>query len=168
MTTAPSTPPQPGQDPSTAPDATALFAALARELKSVPGFDLLSISRWHPDREELERVYSTDERAYPVGGRKRKSGTAWSQAVIHEGRPHLCRNRDEIRQHFDDHALIERIGVTTILNVPLMREARCLGTVNLLRGRAAYTDADAKSVVATAAALERRSGLFKDVHQSRG
>jgi hypothetical protein len=123
-------------------DAAAAFAELARCLSLNPAYHLLTVSRWDPGSRTLRRVFSTDESAYPAGGKKHKPPSAWSAIVLEDMRPHLSPDFETIRKHFDDHELIERNGITAILNIPVTDCVSCLGTMNLMSAGQSYGELD--------------------------
>ena len=55
------------------------FAALDRAMAAVLGHRLFTILQFAPDKGESERRYSSNETAYPVGGRKPLNPTFWSK-----------------------------------------------------------------------------------------
>jgi GAF domain-containing protein len=81
---------------------------------------------------ELERLYSSNPEAYPPGGRKQKRGTAWGQHVLIEQKIFVGEGSQAIEQSFDDHETIKRLGLQSIINIPISSDARCLGTLNIL------------------------------------
>jgi hypothetical protein len=118
------------------------FAALDRALAAVLGHKLFTILRWHPDRGESERIYTNQPAAYPVGGRKPLTPTAWTRQLLDERRPYIGRTAADIREHFFDHALIASLGCASILNVPVVWNDSVLGTLNLLHEAHWYDEAD--------------------------
>jgi hypothetical protein len=93
---------------------------------------LLTINIFHPQHMELERLYSSNPEAYPSGGRKQKRGTAWGQHVLIEQKIFVGEGSQAIQQSFDDHETIKRLGLQSIINIPISSDARCLGTLNIL------------------------------------
>jgi hypothetical protein len=63
------------------PDPQAAFRAFDRIVQRVLGHKLLTIMRHVGATAEVERIYSSNPRAYPVGGRKQKQGTPWGEQV---------------------------------------------------------------------------------------
>ena len=91
---------------------------------------------------EVERIYSSNPRAYPVGGRKHKQGTPWGEQVLDRGELFIARNREELRAAFADHGLIFSLGIGSIMNVPVMLHGRCRGIVNLSHDAGHYSETD--------------------------
>ena len=77
-----------------------------------------------------------------TGGRKDKRDTAWGRQVLDDGRPFIGRTADDIRAHFDDHAVILGLGLESVLNVPVRLRGRTIGTMNLLHAANHYDRAD--------------------------
>jgi hypothetical protein len=116
---------------ASAHEPEALYAAADALVQTVIGHRLFTILRVHPGGSEVERVYSSNTAAYPVGGRKTKRGTPWSRAVLDRGEVFVARTADEVRDAFDDHELIFSLGVGSIMNVPIGFRGRRLATMNI-------------------------------------
>jgi GAF domain-containing protein len=81
--------------------------------------ELLTINIFYPE-------------AYPPGGRKQKKGTAWGQHVLLDQKIFIGEGTEAIRQSFDDHETIARLGLQSVINIPITRNGVCLGTLNIL------------------------------------
>ena len=122
---------QPGQ-----PDST--FQAVDRLAESLVGhrlFTLLIV-----DGNEVARIYSNRPAEYPVSGRKPMGNTPWGDLVIRRAQPYLGRDRDAIRWAFFDHPLIESMGLGSVINIPVIYDGQCLGTINLLDAEHHYRE----------------------------
>ena len=85
------------------------------------------------DTIELQRVWTSDAAAYPVGGRKRKTLTPWTRQLLRDAQVFVGEGDAVLREVFDDHALIASLGLRAIVNVPLLdAQGRCAATFNLL------------------------------------
>jgi GAF domain-containing protein len=93
---------------------------------------LCTVNRLDAQSLHLTRFYSSNPLAYPPGGSKDKRGTDWGRKVLVERALFVGEGMAAIRQSFDDHAAIERLGLQSVINVPIVFEQRCLGTLNLL------------------------------------
>jgi hypothetical protein len=119
-----------------------LYAAVDTLVQQVIGHRLLTIMRVHEAAMEVERVYSSNTVAYPVGGRKQKRGTPWSKVVLDKGEVFVAGTPDEVRAAFDDHALIFSLGVGSIMNVPIGYGGKRLGTINISHALEGFADTD--------------------------
>ncbi|RMD64438.1 MAG: GAF domain-containing protein [Alphaproteobacteria bacterium] len=115
-----------------AADAEAAFRAAELAAGRLIGHRLFTVMAFHADTMEVERCYSSAPLSYPLGARKRKRGTPWSNLVLEEGRCFIGRDADEIRRHFSDHEIILGLGLGSVLNVPIRASGRTIGTMNLL------------------------------------
>ena len=131
-----------------AADPKTLFAAIAAVAAEAIGCALFTAMRCDQAAGEVERVYSTNPAAYPVGGRKTKRDTPWARQVLSERRVFVGGGAGAIRAAFDDHAVILGLGLNSIINVPVVIDGRCVGTLNFLM--AAETVAEADVAVARA------------------
>ena len=120
-----------------------LHAAVDALVQTVIGHRLFTILRVHEAGTEVERVYSSNTAAYPVGGRKKKHGTPWSRVVLDQGEVFVARTPEEVSNTFDDHALIFSLGVGSIMNVPIGYRGRRLGTMNISHEAGWFRDQDA-------------------------
>ena len=125
-------------------DPALLYAAVDALVQQVIGHKLFTLMRFDEASAEVERIYSSNAAAYPVGGRKQKGGTPWSRAVLDRGEIFVARDPDEVRAAFADHALIFSLGIGSIMNVPLAYGGSSLGTMNISHDAGWFTDDDAR------------------------
>jgi GAF domain-containing protein len=120
----------------------ALFAAIAEVAPRRLDAGLVTAMRHDEAASTVERIYSSNEQAYPVGGRKLKRDTGWSRKVLVEHRVLVNAGDDDIRESFDDHAIIFGLGLHSCVNVPLVSRGKCIGTLNVLAARAQWREDD--------------------------
>ena len=94
------------------------------------GQRLFSATAVHLGVMEVERLYSTHPGDYPVGGRKKKAATRWGEIVLVEQRVLVTQGLEEMARTFDDHARMAGLGVRSLINVPVVREGKCVGVLN--------------------------------------
>jgi hypothetical protein len=124
-------------------DPHALFAAADLLVQRTIGHKLFTVTRVHARTQEVERLYSTNVQAYPVGGRKQKQDTHWGRVVLMEGRVFVARTPQEIRQAFPDHERLDSLGIGSIMNVPIAFAGRGLGVMNVSHEANWFTSEDA-------------------------
>ncbi len=127
---------------SVAKTRPALFAAIAAVAAEAMGCALFTAMRFDAAAGEVERLYSTNPQAYPVGGRKTKRDTPWATHVLSERRVFVGAGDTAIRAAFDDHEKILGLGLHSIINVPVVLAGSCVGTVNFLMPRDVVAPAD--------------------------
>lgn len=102
-----------------------------RVCDSLPG--ALDADSGRPLSLELQRIWTSDAQAYPVAGRKRKPLTPWTRQLLVRGEPFVGEGRDALAAVFDDHALIDSLGLQSVINVPLFQgDGPCFATFNVL------------------------------------
>jgi GAF domain-containing protein len=136
----------------------ALFAAINQIATQRLDAGLMTSMRHHAAEQQVERLYSSNTTAYPVGGRKQKRDTAWGRKVLTEHQVLLSAGDDGIRESFEDHAIIFGLGLHSCVNVPLVSEGQCVGTLNVLRAEAEW-NAD-QIAVARALGLAALAGVL--------
>jgi hypothetical protein len=119
----------------------ATFRAIDAALAQEPGHILFTVLAHHPALKQSERFYTNKPEAYPIGGRKPVTDSAWMQQVIHGGAPYIGRTRDDIAANFFDHELIRSLGCDSILNMPVRWRGQTMGTLNLCHRKAYYDEA---------------------------
>ncbi len=111
--------------------AQELYRTADALIQRVIGHNLFTIMRVHEAAQEVERLYSSNTAAYPVGGRKQKKDTHWGRVVLEEGAVFVARSPADVKRAFADHELIFSLGIGSIMNVPIGFGGRRLGTMNV-------------------------------------
>jgi GAF domain-containing protein len=117
-----------------------LFKAIEDIATRRVGAGLVTMMRHDAVESTVERLYSSNHQAYPVGGKKVKRDTAWGRKVLTEHRVLVSAGDAALRESFDDHATIIGLGLHSCVNVPLVSEGACVGTLNVSAARADWSD----------------------------
>jgi hypothetical protein len=128
-----------------AADRREVYREIERISQECVGWRLLTILRYVEADGVVERLYSSDEQAYPVGGRKPLDKIATSHSAMEHGEVFLAATRAEVQSAFFDHELIFSLGISAILNAPIRHGGRRLGTLNLCGEEGAYGAAELAS-----------------------
>jgi hypothetical protein len=113
------------------------YASIASESQSRFGWKLFTAMRYL-ESGEVERVYTSDAIAYPLGGRKPRRDTAWSRKVLVRGEPYHANDEAGLRAAFEDAEKLVGMGLGAVINVPVKDGERVLGTLNFLREAGGY------------------------------
>jgi GAF domain-containing protein len=116
----------------------ALFAAIAQVAQRRVSAGLVTAMRHDDVAVTVQRIYSSNEQAYPVDGRKPKRDTGWGRKVLAEHQVLVSAGDAAVIESFEDHAIIFGLGLHSCVNVPLVSEGRCVGTLNVLRAQAEW------------------------------
>jgi hypothetical protein len=117
----------------------AIFRAVQAVAANTIGFSLFTIMSYDARNREVERVYTNMPDVYPIGGRKKKSGTPWAKQILEDLTPFRAETPQGIREAFDDHAVMTDMGLGSILNIPVAFDGVCVGTMNMTHTENWYT-----------------------------
>jgi hypothetical protein len=123
-------------------DSNEVYRAVERIAAATVGWWLFTVLRDVETAQAVERVHSSDEKAYPVGGRKPLDKITASHGAMERGEVFLAGTKEDVRKAFFDHELIFSLGITAILNVPIRHAGRRLGTMNLCGEEGMYGSAE--------------------------
>ena len=123
-----------------------LFEAFDRLCAERLSHLLFTILAWAPERNDVQRLYSSRPAEYPLLGRKAMGPTAWGELVLKRGETWIGRNAADIRWAFPDHELIARLGCAACINAPVRWDGRVLGVVSVLGPEGAYDEADLRGL----------------------
>jgi hypothetical protein len=112
------------------PDRMRIYRAVERIAAETVGFVFLTALRYNEAEACVQRLHSSNEQAYPVGGKKPLSKIKESHAALDSGEVFLAADRAAVKEAFFDHDLIFSLGSTAILNAPIRFGGRRLGTLN--------------------------------------
>ena len=111
-------------------DRMQVYRAVERIAAETVGFVFLTTLKYNEAEACVERLHSSNEKAYPVGGRKPLSKITASHKAMDDGEVFLAATRAAVKEAFFDHELIFALGSTAILNAPIRFGTRRLGTLN--------------------------------------
>ena len=121
---------------------TPLYDAMQAALAQVIGHRLFTLMVFDPHNREAQRLYSSDPKNYPVGGRKAMSKTPWGEKVIDGKIAWIGYSAEDIRWAYPDHELIASLGLESALNLPVIYDDVFIGSANLLHDANWYTPQD--------------------------
>jgi hypothetical protein len=111
-------------------DRQAIYKAVEAIAAETCGWVLLTTLRYNEAEQVVERLHSSDEKAYPVGGRKPLAKITASHGAMEQGDVFLAADKEQVKAAFFDHELIFSLGISAILNSPIRHAGRRLGTLN--------------------------------------
>jgi hypothetical protein len=125
-----------------AQDPAAAFEAIGAGTLATLGPGLLTINAWHAQQSQIERLWSSDTAAYPVGGRKAKGDSPWRRQLLERTEVFIGEGDAALAAVFDDVQVIRGLGCSAVVNVPLCHQGRVIGTFNYLADRAVWSAAE--------------------------
>lgn len=95
------------------------------------GHKLFTVLKVVEDGSSVERLYSSDNLAYPPGGRKKREDTVWGRVVYGDGNVLISKDEGDIRTNFPDHEVIFGLGIHSMINVPVIWQGKIIGSANV-------------------------------------
>ena len=86
----------------------------------------------HPSNKFVTRIYSSNNKIYPVGGEKKVPVNYWADVTIKQKKSFIGNNKKQIQKYFYDHKIITNLGCESILNQVIIFNNITIGTINLL------------------------------------
>lgn len=122
------------------PDHKTLYKAVDDALGRLVGHKLFTLLIAVDGGTFVQRVYSSNEPAYPLAGRKAMGPTPWGDHVLKGKKNWMGNDAEAIRWAFPDHELIASLGLASCINIPVMAFGRVVGTMNLLDAAHSFTE----------------------------
>ena len=126
-------------------DRHVVYKAVEAVTAETCGFLFLTTLKYNEAEQVVERLHSSHEETYPVGGRKPLSKITASHQAMDSGEVFLAGTREAVKEAFFDHELIFSLGSTAIMNAPIRHAGRRLGTLNLCGEEGMYGPAEVRT-----------------------
>lgn len=123
------------------------YKKLDKSIKSTIGHKLFTLTVVDKSKKFVERVYSSNEKIYPLLGTKPIPKNEWTKRVIIKKKEFLGSNFNQIKKLFFDYEVIQSIGCGSIINLPILHNNKILGTLNVLHKENYYTKDSVKSII---------------------
>lgn len=107
-----------------------IYKAVEKLAAETVGFVFLTTLKYNEKEACVERLHSSNPKAYPLGGKKPLSKITASHRRMDRGEVFLAGDREAVKKAFFDHELIFSLGSTSIMNAPIRHAGKRLGTLN--------------------------------------
>jgi len=101
-------------------------------LKSLLGCDEVTVLALDAGNNRAVRLYTTVSGAFPEAASKPVPGPDWKETVMVRGQPMLTAGEENLRMVFPDAEAILQSGFEAVLNLPVIFEGDCIGSLNCL------------------------------------
>ena len=125
-------------------ESSLIFNSLDNILNDFIGHKLFTILKFDKIKSNLERVYTSKPREYPLQGKKDVIRNFWQVQVLEIGVVNIGYNSQDIKNSFADFDLIEKLGCRSFMIIPVKSGDNIMGSVNLLHEESWYSDNDVK------------------------
>lgn len=118
--------------------ADALFEISARRIRKAVGFNLFTILVPDVSGSFLQRIYTTDAAAYPLGPADEVQKSPWFEQLFENRKPIIAANGDEISAWlpgFDD---FDATDFGSLVNYPVVISDETIGVINLMDSPNSY------------------------------
>ena len=121
-------------------ESSLIFNSLDNILNDFIGHKLFTILKFDKINSNLERVYTSNPREYPLQGKKDVIRNFWQVQVLEKGIAYIGYNSQDIKNSFSDFELIEKLGCSSVLIIPVKSGGNIKGSVNLLNEESWYSN----------------------------
>lgn len=120
-------------------DPDQIFRTLQGSLAAIAGARLFTVTRIDRPAGLARRVFTSHPAEYPASGTKPIRPDGWTARVIDGQTSFVANTTAEFAVYFPDHALINRLGCQSALNVPVVEAGQTIATVNILDDAGRFT-----------------------------
>ena len=121
-------------------ESSLIFNSLDNILNDFIGHKLFTILKFDKINSKLERIYTSNPREYPLKGKKDVIRNFWQVQVLEMGIVYIGYNSQDIKNSFSDFDLIEKLGCSSVLIIPVKSGDNIKGSVNLLHEESWYSN----------------------------
>ena len=122
------------------------YKKIDKIVNSLIGHKLITFTVIDEKLKFCERVYSNNNKIYPILGQKKMPKNIWSTKVLKNKQHFICKSKQEIKKIFFDYEIIFSLGCGSIINLLILFQGRPIGTVNILNKENHYSDKDLKKI----------------------
>jgi len=101
-------------------------------IKSSIGHKLITFTVIDDKLKFCERIYSNNNKIYPILGQKKMPKNIWSDKVLKNKKHFLCKSKKDIKKIFYDYETIFALGCGSIINLLVLFKGKPIGTINIL------------------------------------
>ena len=122
------------------------YKKIDKIVHSLIGHKLITFTVIDEKLKFCERVYSNNNKIYPILGQKKMPKNIWSTKVLKNKQHFICKSKQEIKKIFFDYEIIFSLGCGSIINLLILFQGKPIGTVNILNKENHYSDKDLKKI----------------------
>ncbi len=133
-------------------DTASLLELVALRLGKAPGYTLFTLSIPQPAGTFLERIYTSDPAAYPLGQADRVKRSPWFDQLLCRKLPIVANSKEEIAFWLPEFQGFEGTEYGALINYPVVVADAAIGILNLA-GRQGHFPAEAGAMIKPELAL---------------
>ena len=105
------------------------FVKIDKIIKTLIGHKLITFTVIDNKQKFCERIYSNNNKIYPILGQKKMPKNIWSEKVLKNKKHFLCKNKKDIKKIFYDYETIFSLGCGSIINLLVLFKKKPIGTL---------------------------------------
>lgn len=117
-----------------------MLPVLEHALAQTVGYRYMTVLFYDVERDEAERVFSSNPAVFPATGRKPFTQGPIMARVRETGQPYVAIDRQALIRDYPDHEKIFSMGCASLVNLPVVIEGEVIGQINLLHDQGFYTE----------------------------
>ena len=122
------------------------YKKIDKIVHSLIGHKLITFTVIDEKLKFCERVYSNNNKIYPILGQKKMPKNIWSIKVLKNKQHFVCKTKKDIKKIFYDYETIFSLGCGSIINLLILFQGKPIGTVNILNKENYYSNKDLKKI----------------------
>ena len=108
------------------------FTLINKIFQKEIGFILLTLTVAHPKKKLVQRIYSSNNKIYPIGGTKKIPNNYLYEVIFKKQKSFIANNIRQIKKYHFDHQIIYNLGAESMLNQVVIFDNKTIGTINFL------------------------------------
>ncbi len=133
------------KDLKTSRDKT-FFKKIDKVINNLIGHKLITFTVIDENLKYCERIYSNNNKIYPILGQKKMPKNIWSTKVLKNKQHFVCKSKNDIKKIFFDYDTIFSIGCGSIINLLVLFQSKPIGTINILNKENYYSNKHIKKI----------------------
>ncbi len=109
-----------------------LVATYALQIQALVGCKESTVLMLNSKTGKARRIFSSVPDVFPLFGTKQIPAGQWTNLVVIQRIPAIFIGAEQIQSTFADHVQILAHGIRSVLNVPIISEGLCVGSINCL------------------------------------
>ena len=122
------------------------YKKIDKIVHSLIGHKLITFTVIDEKLKFCERVYSNNNKIYPILGQKKMPKNIWSTKVLKNKQHFVCKTKKDIKKIFYDYETIFSLGCGSIINLLILFQDKPIGTLNILNKENHYSVKDIKKI----------------------
>ena len=122
------------------------YKKIDKIINNLIGHKLITFTVIDEKLKYCERIYSNNNKIYPILGQKKMPKNIWSTKVLKKKQHFVCKSKNDIKKIFYDYDTIFSLGCGSIINLLVLFQSKPIGTINILNKENYYSRKDINKI----------------------